>query len=48
MDGAAAYPIGDVRFEHLLDIYNKPDFRRLRTAPTHRHEVEPCRACSFM
>jgi hypothetical protein len=48
MDGAAAYPIGNVRFEHVLDIYNKPDFRRLREATMIRQEVEPCHSCSFM
>lgn len=47
MDGAAAYPIGNVRFEHLLEIYNKPDFRRLRAATMIRQEVAPCRNCSF-
>lgn len=48
MDGAAAYPIGDVRNEHVLDIYNKPDFRRLREATTLRQGLEPCHGCSFM
>jgi radical SAM protein with 4Fe4S-binding SPASM domain len=47
MDGAASYPIGNVRFEHVLEIYNKPDFRRLRAATTKRQEVDPCRSCSF-
>jgi len=47
MDGAAAYPIGNVRFEHVLEIYNKPEFRQLRAATMIRQEVDPCRSCSF-
>ena len=48
MDGKAEFPIGDVRHEHALDIYNKPDFRRLRAELGTRLEAEPCRRCGFL
>lgn len=47
MDGEAAYPIGNVRFEHVLDVYNKPAFRQLRQSTILRQEVDPCQSCSF-
>jgi MoaA/NifB/PqqE/SkfB family radical SAM enzyme len=48
MDGKAEFPVGDVRREHVLEIYNKPDFRRLREDLATRLETEPCRRCGFM
>lgn len=48
MDGNAEYPIGDVRHEHVLDIYNKPEFRRLRAGLGTRLEADPCRRCGFL
>jgi radical SAM protein with 4Fe4S-binding SPASM domain len=48
MDGKAEFPIGNIRDEHVLDIYNKPDFRRLRENLKTRLEVDPCRNCGFM
>lgn len=47
MDGNADYPIGDARQDHLLDIYNRPDYRRLRETVFRRSEVAPCSGCSF-
>ena len=48
MDGKAEFPIGNVRHEHVLEIYNKPEFRRLRENLNTRLEVEPCSRCGFM
>jgi hypothetical protein len=31
MDGRCAYPLGDVRDHTILEIYNQPAYRRLRT-----------------
>jgi hypothetical protein len=47
MDGKAAYPIGDVRQQHALEIYNSPGYRHLREHVLDRHDAEPCNACSF-
>lgn len=48
MDGKAEFPLGDVNHEHVLEIYNKPEYRRLREATDSRLDVEPCRSCGFM
>jgi radical SAM protein with 4Fe4S-binding SPASM domain len=48
MDGKAEYPIGNVRDEHVLAIYNKPEYRRLREHTTSRLEVSPCSGCAFL
>ena len=42
MDGQAEWPIGDVTEQHVLEIYNAPDYRRPRQAITSRREAEPC------
>jgi hypothetical protein len=48
MDGKAEFPIGDVNREHVLVIYNKPEYRRLREATETRLTVEPCAGCAFL
>lgn len=48
MDGQAQWPIGDVRAQHVLDIYNSPAYRRLREATTTRQDASPCRTCTFL
>ncbi len=48
MDGKAAFPIGDARQAHVLDIYNQPDYRRLRASAATRLEADPCRRCGFL
>lgn len=48
VDGQAQYPIGDVRKQHVLEIYNNPTYRRLRTQLKSRLEAEPCRRCNFL
>jgi hypothetical protein len=48
MDGEAAYPIGDVRTQNVLDIYNAPGYRALRERAIDRMSAVPCNKCSFM
>ena len=47
MDGKAEYAIGNVATEHVLEIYNKPEFRRLREDTASRLDVSPCNTCAF-
>jgi hypothetical protein len=47
VDGKAEFPIGDVRREHVLEVYNKPHYRRLREDLTTRQEAHPCSSCGF-
>jgi radical SAM protein with 4Fe4S-binding SPASM domain len=47
MDGQAAWPIGNVRDQHVLEVYNAPDYRRLRERTVSRLHVEPCCQCTF-
>lgn len=48
MDGRAEHPIGDVSKEHVFQVYNKPEYRRLREDTATRLEVEPCNKCAFL
>lgn len=48
MDGKAEHPIGDVSKSHLLEIYNHPEYRKLRESALSRLEVDPCRKCNFL
>jgi len=47
MDGRAQYPIGDINKQTVLEVYNSPDYRRLREKTVWRQHVEPCRRCTF-
>lgn len=46
MDGLCQYPIGDVKKDHLLKIYNKPELVALRQRQT-LDDVVPCKTCTF-
>lgn len=48
MDGQAEWVLGDVRKEHLLEIYNRPAFRRLREQQLSRLTTNPCRQCTYL
>lgn len=48
MDGQAAWPLGNLRQEHALEIYNKPHFRRLRAQQLSRLTCDPCRQCTYL
>jgi len=47
MDGQAEHPIGDVRLNSVLEIYNSQNYRRLRSKIESRQVVEFCKDCSF-
>lgn len=47
MDGQAAYPIGDVRKQTLLEIYNTPAYRERREKSLSRMAVKPCDQCTY-
>ncbi len=46
MDGKAAYPWGDIMEKPALEIFNQPEYRRLREECPNKWEVTPCRFCS--
>ncbi|MDL2280640.1 SPASM domain-containing protein [Selenomonadales bacterium OttesenSCG-928-I06] len=46
MDGRGAYPLGDVRENTILEIYNQPSYRRLREERLLKNQVVPCKYCS--
>ena len=48
MDGQALFPIGDVHKQHVLEIYNNPEYRRLRESTVTRLDASPCRNCNFL
>ena len=47
MDSEAAYPIGDVNKNTLLEIYNAPHWRDRREQMLSRSKVHPCSTCSY-
>lgn len=48
MDGEARYPKGDVRKQHVLDIYNSPALLALRTQLISRRLADaPCNRCTY-
>lgn len=46
MDGAAEYPIGDIR-DGVHAVYNAPHWRDRRERMISRREVHPCSTCSY-
>jgi hypothetical protein len=48
MDAEGRYRHGDIRSQHLLEIYNHPARRRLREYITSRKVVDYCKACPLM
>jgi hypothetical protein len=49
MDGEAKYPKGDVRTQHVLDIYNQPRLRSLRESLISRIDArDPCNRCTYL
>ena len=50
MDGEAAYPIGDIREQSLLEIYNAPFWRERREKLLSRKVLDdrsPCSKCTY-
>jgi len=49
MDGEAKYPKGDVNTRHVLEIYNQPFLRELRSRLVSRREAAaPCNGCTYV
>ena len=48
MDGEAAWPIGDLTTQHVLEVYNQPEYKRLRQSTLSRLSAEPCKNCTFL
>lgn len=48
MDGKCEWSIGDVNHQHVLDVYNHPDYRKLREQTESRRDAEPCNTCTFL
>lgn len=48
MDAEGRFRHGDIRTQHLLEIYNHPARRRLREQVTNRKDVDYCKACPLM
>lgn len=48
MDGKAEWLIGDVTKQSVLEVYNHPDYRRLREEVLTRLDVSPCNQCTFL
>ncbi len=48
MDAEGKYRHGDIRKQHLLEIYNHPARVRLREQITNRKDVDYCRECPLM
>lgn len=48
MDGNGDFPIGDVKTQHVLEIYNQPHYRSLRESTVSRLDAKPCDQCSFL
>lgn len=47
MDGRCEYPTGDVSKQHVLEVFNSPNFRRMRAGRDHRQAYEPCNRCTY-
>lgn len=47
MDGIGEYPIGDVSKQHVLEVYNSPEFRKVREDYKTRTGGVPCGQCTF-
>ena len=46
IDGHIQAPRGDLKHQHILEVYNSPDYRALRTAKKIRSEVDYCKSCT--
>ena len=48
MDGKTEYPLGNVRDQHVLEVYNAPQYRSLREKASSRLGKTPCGQCGFI
>lgn len=47
MDGEGQFPIGDLREQTLLEVYNSPHWRERREGLLSRREVDVCKTCTY-
>lgn len=47
MDGKGEYPIGDLKKQTMLEVYNSPAWRKRRALMLSRREIHPCSTCSY-
>lgn len=47
MDGKGEFPIGDVKKQSLLEIYNSPHWRQRRLELWSRQKIYPCSTCTY-
>jgi len=48
MDGKAEWPIGNVRENSVLEIYNQEAYKNLRQNMDSRLDTSPCKTCTFL
>ena len=48
MDGQAKHIIGDIKVQSVLEVYNSPKYRVLRTKMVNRQDVDFCKSCTFL
>ena len=48
VDSEGRWGSGDVSKQHILEIYNQPERRRLRESLTNREQVKQCAGCSLL
>lgn len=48
MDGQAKHIIGDIKVQSVLEVYNSPEYRGLRTQVVNRQDVNFCKSCTFL
>lgn len=47
MDGHAQYSTGDVSKQHVLEVYNSPNYKRMRAGDKTRQHYSPCDTCTY-
>jgi pyruvate-formate lyase-activating enzyme len=48
MDGLCRHPLGNVKEQSVLDVYNDPAYKEVRSHCPARCYVDPCVGCSFL
>lgn len=47
MDGRGDFPIGNVRDQRLIEVYNSPGWRDRRERMLSRRDIHPCKTCTY-
>ncbi len=48
MDGLCEHALGDLNKQSVLDVYNRPDYLKLRKTSPPRKDVDTCKNCTFL